>query len=155
MHYIVYGLNLPYMKRNLDNIPPGQTVCSVCNVIKENTEFSFYRARHTNDGYRLMVNTNCHECASVRSKERSAIKKKYKNLNPPDYGTLCECCQKPVYRNWQLDHCHDTGNFRGWLCKQCNTGLGNLGDNLQSLHLAVEYLKRAEKNENPSQQNHL
>ena len=41
---------------------------------------------------------------------------------------------------WQLDHDHVSGEFRGWLCKQCNTGLGNLGDDLDSLLRAVQYL---------------
>jgi hypothetical protein len=143
------------MKRDIENIPPGETICSVCNELKENIEFSFYKNRLTNDGYRLMVNTNCRSCSKIRSKERSDIKKRHKNLKKPEYGSLCECCQKPVYRNWQLDHCHVTGNFRGWICKSCNTGLGSIGDNLQSLYRAVEYLKRANNNENPSQQNYL
>ena len=141
--------------RDLTNIPPGSTECSVCNTVKENSEFSFYKNRHTDNGYRLMVNTNCRSCAQLRSKERSAIKKKFKDIKPPEFGQPCECCGKPVTRNWQLDHCHDTVDFRGWLCKQCNTGLGNLGDNLQSLQLAVEYLQRAEQNANPSQLNYL
>ena len=141
--------------RDLTNIPPGRTECSVCNTVKENSEFSFYKNRHTDNGYRLMVNTNCRSCAQLSSKERSAIKKKFKDIKPPEFGQPCECCGKLVTRNWQLDHCHDTGEFRGWLCKQCNTGLGNLGDNLQSLSLAVEYLQRAKQNANPSQQNYL
>ena len=142
-------------QRDLTNIPPGSTECSVCNTLKENSEFSFYKNRHTDNGYRLMVNTNCRSCAQIKSRERSAIRKKFKDVKPPEFGEPCECCGKPVYRNWLLDHCHDTGDFRGWLCKQCNTGLGNLGDNLQSLQLAVEYLQRAEQNANPSQQNYL
>ena len=142
-------------QRALTNIPPGSTECSVCNTLKENSEFSFYKNRHTDNGYRLMTNTNCVECQKIKSRERSAIRKKFKDVKPPEFGELCECCGKPVTRNWQLDHCHDTGDFRGWLCKQCNTGLGNLGDNLQSLQLAVEYLQRAEQNANPSQQNYL
>ena len=142
-------------KRDLTNIPPGRTCCSVCGIVKENTEFSFYLNRHTDNGYRLMTNTNCVKCQKIKSKERSAIRKKFKDVKPPDFGKSCECCGKPVFRNWQLDHCHDTGEFRGWLCKQCNTGLGNLGDNLQSLSLAVEYLQRAKQNANPSQQNYL
>ena len=142
-------------QRDLTNIPPGSTECSVCNTLKENSEFSFYKNRHTDIGDRLMVNTNCRSCAQIKSRERSAIRKKFKDVKPPEFGELCECCGKPVTRNWQLDHCHDTGDFRGWLCKQCNTGLGNLGDNLQSLQLAVEYLQRAEQNANPSQLNYL
>lgn len=142
-------------QRDMSNIPEGKTVCSVCGTLKENTEFSFYKNRFTDDGHRLMTNTNCRDCQKMRSKERTHIKKQFKNIKPPEYGEPCECCGKPVYRNWQLDHCHDTGEFRGFLCKQCNTGLGNLGDNLSSILLAVEYLKRAQSNENISQRNYM
>ena len=141
--------------RDLSNIPPGQTQCSVCGVLKENTEFTFYKNRHTDNGYRLMTNTNCVSCQKEKNKERSAIRKKFKNIKPPEFGTPCDCCGKPVHRNWQLDHCHDTGEFRGWLCKQCNTGLGNLGDTLKSLKLAVEYLERSKENANSGQLNNL
>lgn len=99
-----------------------------------------------------MVNTNCRDCSKMRSKERSAIKKKFKDLVAPKFGTPCECCGKPVTRNWQLDHDHETGEFRGWLCKQCNTGLGNLGDTLESIEKAKAYLIRARSNSNLSQQ---
>lgn len=142
----------PMTRRNLTNIPPGSTTCSVCNTLKDNTEFSFYKDRLTNNGYRLMVNTNCRDCSKMRSKERSAIKKKFKDLVAPKFGTPCECCGKPVTRNWQLDHDHETGEFRGWLCKQCNTGLGNLGDTLESIEKAKAYLIRARSNSNLSQQ---
>ena len=103
------------------------------------------------DGYKIFNPNDC----GFQKKQAEAIKKKFKDVKPPEFGQPCECCGKPVYRNWQLDHCHDTGDFRGWLCKQCNTGLGNLGDTLQSLKLAVEYLERAEQNANTSQQNYL
>jgi hypothetical protein len=32
-----------------------------------------------------------------------------------------------------LDHCHETGRFRGWLCQGCNQRLGRLGDNVASV----------------------
>ena len=139
-------------KRDLTNIPPGKTVCSVCGQEKDNTEFTFYKDRKTANGYRLMTNTNCRDCQKVRGKERNEIKKKFKGLKPPPFGTSCECCGKPVHRNWQLDHCHETGDFRGWICKGCNTGMGGIGDTEESLIRALEYLRRSKKNENPSQQ---
>jgi len=129
--------------RDLSNIRPGTTKCSVCYLEKDNRDFSHYRTRLTSDGYRLMTNTNCISCQRKLQKERASIKKKFKNIKPPAYGTPCEACDKPVYRNWQLDHCHDTGEFRGWTCKECNTGMGLLGDTVESLEKRILYLKRA------------
>jgi hypothetical protein len=39
-----------------------------------------------------------------------------------------------------LDHCKATERIRGWLCARCNTGIGELGDNLMSLYEAKAYL---------------
>lgn len=56
----------------------------------------------------------------------------------------CECCSRPPGRRaLALDHCHTTGNFRGWLCWLCNSAIGKLGDTSESVGKAVAYLKRA------------
>jgi hypothetical protein len=39
-----------------------------------------------------------------------------------------------------LDHDHTNDSFRGWLCEPCNTGLGKLGDNLDGIIKAANYL---------------
>lgn len=54
----------------------------------------------------------------------------------------CELCGKPpnIKRSLALDHCHETGAFRGWLCYRCNLGLGLLGDTAESLKRAIAYL---------------
>lgn len=160
------------MAKDLTNIPEGTCKCSVCGIVKDNTEFPYYGAQFYNKGEshpwtgkRKRVNTNCFDCTSKKSKERTAIRKKFKGIKPPEFGTPCECCGKPVYASkqdvpegvngtwvWQLDHCHETGDFRGWLCKQCNTGMGNLGDTLESIEKAKAYIIRAQSNSNPSQQ---
>ncbi len=59
----------------------------------------------------------------------------------------CECCGKPPNGKgcMHLDHCHRTGEFRGWLCFQCNSGIGALGDNVAGLARAIVYLSRSEK----------
>jgi len=41
-----------------------------------------------------------------------------------------------------LDHCHETGEFRGWICDPCNVGIGQLGDSVEGLERALAYLKR-------------
>ena len=43
-------------------------------------------------------------------------------------------------RGSQADHRHGTSYFRGWICKQCNTGLGGLGDGILSAFRLVRYL---------------
>lgn len=60
----------------------------------------------------------------------------------------CEACGRTQAANGKalaLDHCHETGKFRGWLCDKCNRGLGFLGDNADGVRAALEYLLRAAK----------
>lgn len=54
----------------------------------------------------------------------------------------CDCCggPPPHDRGLALDHCHETGEFRGWLCTKCNVAIGGLGDNLHGVLRAVSYL---------------
>jgi len=42
---------------------------------------------------------------------------------------------------WRLDHCHETGGFRGFLCSNCNTGLGAFKDDAAILMNAISYLE--------------
>ena len=55
----------------------------------------------------------------------------------------CELCGRVPDGNKVLsyDHCHKNGYFRGWLCHQCNRGLGLFKDNPDLLRLAAEYLE--------------
>jgi hypothetical protein len=56
-------------------------------------------------------------------------------------GTTCDCCGRTTQK-LEFDHCHDTKTFRGWLCRQCNTGIGLLGDNAAGLEQALKYLQK-------------
>lgn len=58
---------------------------------------------------------------------------------------LCENCDRPPNGRGVLhnDHDHVTGAFRGWLCHDCNTGLGKLGDSLAGIERIKAYLTRA------------
>ena len=42
---------------------------------------------------------------------------------------------------WRLDHCHETGEFRGFLCNNCNQGLGKFKDDPEILLNAIAYLQ--------------
>jgi hypothetical protein len=51
----------------------------------------------------------------------------------------CAICQFPL-KSPSLDHEHQTGIFRGFLCQPCNLGLGLFKDNILILERAISYL---------------
>lgn len=42
---------------------------------------------------------------------------------------------------FHVDHCHETGKIRGLLCGNCNSGIGNLRDDIGLLRRAIDYLE--------------
>lgn len=57
-------------------------------------------------------------------------------------GYACAICRRPFEEPKQvrMDHNHATGEFRGFLCSTCNTGLGFFGDSPGRLRAALAYL---------------
>lgn len=62
--------------------------------------------------------------------------------------THCEICGAPDIK-LNMDHCHETGQFRGFLCNNCNLGIGLLGDTAESVGKAVRYLERVHDGSGP------
>ena len=59
-------------------------------------------------------------------------------------GGGCAICAKPIEnirRRMNIDHDHETNKVRGILCTGCNTGIGQLGDNIEGLKRALYYLE--------------
>jgi len=54
-----------------------------------------------------------------------------------EYNVKCGLPQKLA-----VDHCHDTKTVRGLLCWHCNTAIGRLGDTLEGVQKAIDFLKR-------------
>lgn len=58
-------------------------------------------------------------------------------LSRIDEGVPCEICADSAT---VVDHCHDTGAVRGYLCGRCNTVLGFARDRPDVLRAAAAYL---------------
>lgn len=54
---------------------------------------------------------------------------------------ICSATEPGGQGGWHVDHDHKSHAIRGLLCHTCNTGLGLLGDNLESLKRAEKYLE--------------
>jgi hypothetical protein len=60
---------------------------------------------------------------------------------------VCDICGGPPdpKKGMHYDHCHQTGKFRGWLCRKCNLMLGNAEDDPSRLREGAAYLDRFSK----------
>jgi hypothetical protein len=43
--------------------------------------------------------------------------------------------------NLAVDHCHVTNKVRGLLCKNCNTAIGLLKEDVENMNKAINYIK--------------
>jgi hypothetical protein len=87
----------------------------------------------------------CKNCDSVQRQQRH----KFRSLTPPK-GHVCPICNRSEAKvegkggsksgAWCLDHNHVTGEYRGFLCHECNRALGNFKDSIPLLESAIKYL---------------
>ena len=118
----------------------GKT-CSKCKQFLPLDRFNFASGGN-------YLRAECRECNNEMQKVRKSLRAKH---GMPSEGYKCPICngtEESVKgtgntRNgsWVLDHCHDTGRFRGWLCHKCNHALGGFNDDSQTLWRAINYLK--------------
>ena len=92
------------------------------------------------------------KCSTCKRNQTNLVKHLKTIHTYPDENYLCPICNRDIeelgkkgqirLQTWVLDHCHDTEVFRGWLCSNCNTGLGAFKDDLKRVTNACEYLNQ-------------
>ena len=112
-------------------------LCSACGQIKSRSLFKG-------------TTSYCSPCASEYQKRLRKMRKSH--AVPKNHR--CYICRRtseqiPTATNsrtghkktpWRIDHCHSTGVFRGFICRNCNTGLGAFRDRPLILLRAALYL---------------
>jgi len=106
------------------------------------------------------LTSSCNSCLKRLKKQTAQL---LKRIPPPPENYLCPGCnrdeqtirntlrfrKRKAGRVWSLDHDHETGNFRGWICNKCNLAIGNMNDDLEYAKRLVKYLEKyARKNKN-------
>ncbi len=136
------------IQRIEDLFKQGLKECSHCKEVKELSFFGIDRSTKT--GY-------CSRCKSclcklgkksrdspngIRSRLKRVYKAKDKDVNSYLKINNCQICGIHITKkNKSFDHDHDTGEYRGTLCRDCNIGLGLFYDSISNLENAIKYLK--------------
>jgi Recombination endonuclease VII len=123
--------------------------CRDCGEFKPLDEFP--RNKNCKDGR----HPYCKPCHNARGKETYTrlyggtrhyhLKRRY-GIGADDFdalvarqGGVCAICGKEAPEH--VDHSHDNGAVRGILCFNCNGGLGQFKDSIDSLLNAAAYLR--------------
>ena len=127
----------------------------VCNKCKKEKYITLFNFRKKKENKRRGT---CKDCRNAQQKNwRDLNKKAIKNynlklkfgINIDEYNELynsqCSCCAickstKPLYKYFNVDHCHITAEVRGLLCHRCNKALGLFKENINNLRHAIDYL---------------
>ena len=125
----------------IPNFHTNMKTCSRCRETKELDSFSKRSGRPSG------VQSKCKDCErEVRRqyyKPHEFMRRKF-SLTEDQYDDLmknekCQICNVELIKKC-IDHCHTTNKIRGVLCNNCNTALGLVGDNINTLQTMIEYL---------------
>ncbi|MFD9455486.1 endonuclease VII domain-containing protein [Streptomyces sp. NPDC059985] len=119
-------------------VPEGHKLCLRCDEVKPHSEW--HRNATAPDG----LSTRCKVCRAAEGRA-SHLKRAYgmteaeRDAMVAAQNGLCGICLKAPAVH--VDHCHSTGRVRGVLCFNCNSAIGKLGDDPDTLRRAISYLE--------------
>jgi len=150
--------------KEIRRIISKKCICTKCGELKNPDEF--YHGRRKADNYQLYRAGECKVCSLkdrkkhyTKNRDKILAHKRFSNygISKDEYFQMldkqdgvCAICKREErtrdsasnnLRSLAVDHCHDTGNVRGLLCRSCNTGLGFFEDNSDLLNRAIQYLE--------------
>jgi len=120
----------------------------VCNVCHRLLPTELFDINQTGKDNRIVRRPSCKLCREIidgvplKSEEKKIWSKKKPHMIPFE----CPVCKKRTIPGLTskvvLDHNHDTGVGRAYICDSCNTGLGRFKDNIELLKNAMKYLEK-------------
>lgn len=120
-------------------------ICKKCGVEKPIESFRVQSSCKNRRG-------ECKKCESARHhqnpvKHNATRRNRMYGITDEQYKAMllaqsgaCAICGGS--KKLSVDHCHNTGLFRGILCFHCNTAIGHLGDSFSRVIKAASYLRK-------------
>lgn len=128
-------------KSSNKNDKEGKT-CTRCNKYFLLEEYDWH------SGVNTWRRPECKKCIRELQRIRRIIKQSAPKIDdtyscPICLRTIEDIALKESNRKaaFCVDHDHEKKMFRGWLCHNCNTSLGLLGDSPNNIWRAYKYLK--------------
>jgi hypothetical protein len=125
-----------------DNFP--NKVCNVCHRLLPTERFDINQHGINN---RVVRRPSCIYCRETIDGVPLLYSEKQRlNANKPHMiPFVCPICKKRTIPGLTskvvIDHNHETGLGRAWICDSCNTGLGRFKDNIELLKSAIIFLE--------------
>ena len=122
-----------------------------CGKCEKNLPTDMFWTR-TYDSGNVGLQNKCKECSkNIRReywKPHEVMRRKfkisedqYKKMMEPDN---CPCCGRRMTKKC-IDHDHKTQKIRGVICNNCNTTLGLVDDNKETLRNLIQWLEPQEQ----------
>jgi hypothetical protein len=150
--------------KEIRRIISKKCICTKCGELKNPDEF--YHTRRKANKHQLHRAGECKVCSLkdrkkhyTENRDKILAHKRFSNygISKDEYFQMldnqdgvCAICKREErtrdsssnnLRSLAVDHCHDTGNVRGLLCRACNLALGFFEDNPKFLTTAIQYLE--------------
>lgn len=125
-------------------------LCSRCKVEKPKDQFRSRKNRACG------VTSECTDCCKIRDKSRYRNKHLLETfgIDTVEFDRIlatqdgkCNICgtEHNNGKHFDVDHDHISNEVRGLLCRNCNRGIGYLGDNIVNLYSAIRHLTKMGK----------
>lgn len=120
-------------------------ICNVCHILKK--YFVDFEINQTDALGRKTTRPSCRTCRiKINGIALLNSERKRMSVNKPSKFFICPLCEKGsiphITANLVIDHDHDNGMARAWICDSCNTGLGRFKDDISLLKKAIKYLEK-------------
>jgi len=134
----VKSVNEYYLKNN-----KPRSNCKNCHALEAKPRYSQNKERYNNYS-KKWYKENPEKVKNIFLRNRYNITLEDFNEMLKNQNNTCAICKKDKQgeRDFHIDHCHTTGKVRGILCYKCNSSIGLLNDNIETLKEAIKYLEK-------------